>query len=227
MTEPVRQANPPPAAAPAPPSPPPGPAAAAAAAEPAPPPPPHPIVARVRDHFGAAILEDEKVRGQLILRVEPGRIIEIATFLRDEISLKFDHLADVTAVDYLLYNPQGGPPGEGRTPRFDVVYNFYSISLNHRVRIKAGLPEDEPHIDSVVGVFPSANWAERETYDLYGIVFDGHPNMTRILTPDDFQGHPLRKDYPLIEEEIEFSGTLASLNEMPRPVHERARQANG
>ncbi len=226
MTEPVRPVTPPPAAAPAPPTPPPGPTAAAAA-EPPPPPPPHPIVARVREQFGDALLREEQVRGQLILYVEPGKIIEVATFLRDEISLKFDHLADVTAVDYLAYNPEGGPPGEGRIPRFDVVYNFYSIPLNHRVRVKAALDEDNPHIDSVVGVYPSANWAERETYDLYGIVFDGHPNMTRILTPEDFQGHPLRKDYPLIEEEIEFSGTLASLNEMPRPVHERARRANG
>jgi NADH-quinone oxidoreductase subunit C len=186
-------------------------------------PPPHPIIARLRERFGAEALQDEEVRGQLIARIEREQLIEIATFLRDDSSLHFDHLADVTAVDYLTYNPAGGLPDEGRVPRFDVVYHLYSISLNHRLRLKVALTEEDITIPSLVSIWPSANWGERETYDMYGVVFSGHPDLTRILTPDDWQGHPLRKDYPLIEEEIEFTETLDRLNQQTRPVHERSK----
>lgn len=195
----------------------------APAVEPPPPPPPHPIVARLREQFGEEAFRDEEINGQLIVRAEPGRLLELCAFLRDDAALRFDHLADVTGVDYLLYNPDGGPPGEGRTPRFDVVINLYSIALNHRLRIKVGVDEGQS-VPSLVGLWPSANWAERETFDMYGITFDGHPNLTRILTPDDWQTHPLRKDFPLIEEEIEFSETLPRLNLPLRPVHQRSLQ---
>ena len=181
-----------------------------------------PIVARVREALGEAVSRDEEINGQLVLHVEPSRIVEVCTLLRDDPALRFDHLADVTAVDWLEYNPEGGPPGQGRTPRFDVVYHLFSISLNHRVRLRAPVDEDDPTLPSVTSVWPSANWAERETFDLYGIKFAGHPDLTRILTPDDWQGHPLRKDYPLIEEEIEFSKTLEGLNQPLRPVHRRS-----
>ena len=209
MSEPPRPPGPPPASPGAPP-----PSAAPAPSqqpppEPEPPPPPPIEVQRLGDR----VLADESDHGQLVLRIDKGRLIEAATLLRDDPQLKFDHLADVTAVDYLLYNPEGGPPGEGRTPRFDVVYHLYSIGRGQRVRLKVGVEEDETTIASVTGIWASANWAERETYDLYGIEFAGHPNMTRILMPDDWQGHPLRKDYPLIEEEIEFTSTLERLNE--------------
>ena len=101
------------------------PAPGAPAAEPPSPPPPHPIVARLREKFGEDAVRDEEINGQLIVRIERERLLDVAAFLRDDSTLRFDHLADVTAVDYLLYNPDGGPPGEGRTPRFDVVYHFY------------------------------------------------------------------------------------------------------
>ncbi len=192
-------------------------------AEPEAPPPPHPIVARLRERFGEEAIEIEEINGQLVARVGRERLIEVATFLRDDSALRFDHLADVTAVDYLIYNPAGGPPGEGRLPRFDVVYHLYSIALNHRLRLKVALDEDDPNVPSLTGIWPSANWGERETYDMYGVTFAGHPNLTRILTPDDWQGHPLRKDYPLIEEEIEFTETLPRLNLPLRPVHERSK----
>lgn len=178
--------------------------------------PVNPIVARLREAFGEAIERDEMISGQLVVRVERGQIVDICTLLRDDPSTHFDHLADITAVDYLSYNPDGGPPGEGRTPRFDVVYSLYSITHNHRVRLKVGLDESDPTVPSVTPVWPAANWAERETFDMYGITFTGHPALRRILMPDDWQGHPLRKDYPLIEEEIEFTTTLGHLNEKHR-----------
>jgi NADH-quinone oxidoreductase subunit C len=193
---------------------------AASPAEPAPE-PIDPVVARVRERFGD-VVATASVNGQLVLIVPRDHLVELATFLRDDPVCQYSHLADVTAVDYLLYNPDGGPIGEGRSPRFDVVYHLYSIALNHRVRLKVPLADDDPVLPSVTGLWPSANWAERETYDLYGITFRGHPNLSRIMTPDDWQGHPLRKDYPLIEEEIEFSGTLVRLNQPVRPVHQRS-----
>ena len=184
----------------------------------------NPIVARLREAIGDGITRDEEVNGQLVAHVDRTRLVEAATLLRDDPALRFDHLADVTAVDFLLYNPDGGPPGQGRTPRFDVVYHLYSIALNHRLRVKVGVDEDDPSVPSLTGLWPAADWGEREAYDLYGIKFTGHPNLTRILTPDDWQGHPLRKDYPLIEEEIEFTETLPRLNQPLRPVHQRSLQ---
>jgi NADH-quinone oxidoreductase subunit C len=180
-----------------------------------------PIVARLREALGDGIERDEQINGQLVVRVARDRLIEACRLLRDDPALQLNHLADVTAVDYLEYNPEGGPPGQGRTPRFDVVYHLYSLPLNHRVRLKVAVEEDES-VETVMGIWPAANWAERETYDLYGITFSGHPDLTRILMPDDWQGHPLRKDYPLIEEEIEFSNTLETLNQPLRPVHRRS-----
>lgn len=177
----------------------------------------NPIIAALGD----AVERHESINGQLSVRIGRDRLIETAQKLRDEPALRFDHLSDVTAVDYLTYNPDGGPPGEGRSPRFDVVVHLYSIRHNHRLRVKVGL-EDGQSIPTLTGLWPGANWAEREVYDLYGIAFDGHPTLTRILMPDDWQGHPLRKDYPLIEEEIEFSKTLEGLNQPLRPVHRRS-----
>jgi len=104
-------------------------------------------------------------------------------FLRDEVD--FDMLVDLTAVDYL-----------GCEPRFEVVYHLYATGPNQRLRIKAGVAEEAPEIASLVPLYASANWMEREVFDLYGIRFHGHPDLRRILLYDEFEGHPLRKDYP-------------------------------
>jgi NADH-quinone oxidoreductase subunit C len=106
--------------------------------------------------------------------------------LRDDAGLLYNFMMDLTAVDYL-----------GREPRFEVVYHLYSLSFNRRVRLKAGVSESDCSIDSIVSVWIGANWFEREVYDLYGITFKGHPEMRRILLYEGFEGHPLRKDYPL------------------------------
>ena len=113
-------------------------------------------------------------------------IQDIAKFLRDDPQMHFDFLMDITAVDYL-----------GENPRFEVVYHFYSLKHNQRVRIKARVAEVDLTIDSLTDLWPSANWYEREVWDMFGIKFNGHPNLKRILMYEEFHGHPLRKDYPI------------------------------
>jgi len=149
---------------------------------------PEEIEKAVREKFGDAVVEASYFRGDLALRIEREAVREVCLFLRDAPALRFDYLSSVTAVDFLSF---------GRDPRFDVVYHLLSLEFYHRVMLKAAVPEDHPHIASVVEIWPGANWHERETYDMFGIVFDGHPNLTRILMPDDWEGHPLRKDFPL------------------------------
>lgn len=117
--------------------------------------------------------------------VDRGRILEVLRFLRDDPECSFEMLADLTAVDYLPDRP-----------RFEMVYHLFSLSRKQRVRVKARVPEDDPEIESAVSLWPAANWMEREVYDLYGIAFQDHPDLRRILLYEGFEGHPLRKDYP-------------------------------
>ncbi|WP_438264082.1 NADH-quinone oxidoreductase subunit C [Aquibaculum sediminis] len=132
-----------------------------------------------------ALVQAEEIRGELILWTEREHLIPLATFLRDNPNALFKQLMDVTAVDH----PE-------RERRFEVVYNLLSLKHNLRVRIK--LPTDEETaVPSLCGVFSSANWFERETWDLYGVFFSDHPDLRRILTDYGFEGHPLRKDFPL------------------------------
>ena len=132
-----------------------------------------------------AVLETHAHVGDATACVDPERVVEVARLLRDDSELEFEMLTDVTAVDYL-----------GQEPRFEMVYHFYSVAANHRLRIKARVPEEPAEIDSLVDVYASANWMEREVWDLYGIRFKGHPDLRRILLYEEFEGHPLRKDYP-------------------------------
>jgi len=142
------------------------------------------IAAAVEGALPAA-LEDAKFgHGELTLEIVPSSVVEVCRFLKDQQG--FERLSTVTAVDRY--------PAE---PRFEVVYHLHSVSRNLRVRLKCRLAGDGPRIDSVTGVWRAANWYEREVYDLFGIVFRGHPNLRRILLPDNWVGHPLRKDYPV------------------------------
>ncbi len=145
------------------------------------------LVGRVRAKFGTALVEAIEDRKQAILTVECGKLAEVSQYLRDE--EKFDLLSDLTAVDW----PK-------REKRFDVVLNLYSFAKNERLRVKARAGDGE-QVPSVGGVWPTANWLEREAFDMFGIVFAGHPNLTRILLPDEWQGYPLRKDYDIIEQD--------------------------
>jgi len=110
---------------------------------------------------------------------------------RDDAALAFDVLIDLTAVDYLKY------PGREDGPRFEVVYHLYSITHNHRLRLKVRVDEDDASVPSAVALWPIANWLERETWDMFGVRFEGHPDLRRLLMYEEFVGHPLRKDYPI------------------------------
>jgi NADH-quinone oxidoreductase subunit C len=131
-------------------------------------------------------------RGQLTIEVAAADLVEAATILRDEPSLAFTTQLDLLGIDY-----RGFSLGEG--PRFAVLYILLSIARNWRLRVRVYCPDDDfPALDSVIGVWPSANWYEREAFDLYGIVFKGHPDLRRILTDYGFVGHPFRKDFPVM-----------------------------
>jgi len=141
---------------------------------------------KLKVRFPESILETHSYRGDETAIVKKDDILNICKFLRDDAELLYNFMMDITAVDYL-----------GQELRFEVVYHFYSLAFNRRFRIKARVSESDCCIDSVVSIWPSADWFEREVYDMYGITFKGHPELRRILLYEDFQGHPLRKDYPI------------------------------
>jgi len=144
---------------------------------------------RLLDAFPDAVLATHADRGDATVVVDAARIVEVLGLLRATAGLDFDMLMDLTAVDYA-----GHPDRDG--PRFEVVYHLLSSQHMHRVRVKAGVPEMPCQIDSCVAVWPAANWMEREVFDLYGVRFRNHPDLRRILLYEEFEGHPLRKDYP-------------------------------
>jgi len=148
------------------------------------------IAKMIEEKFPGQVLGTIMHAGQVAVLLKKDQIKDACLFLRDEPSLKMDHLADLTAVDYSRYPGDAGP-------RFEVVYNLISTTYRHRIRLKVRVPEEDPRIDTVSSIWQTANWHERETYDLMGIIFDGHPDLRRILLPDDWEGYPLRKEYPL------------------------------
>jgi NADH-quinone oxidoreductase subunit C len=141
--------------------------------------------ASIKTALPSAVLGHTVVRDELTVTVKAADIVKVATFLRDDPACQFICIIDITAVDY-----------PAREQRFDVVYHFMSPRLNQRIRVKAATDEVTP-LPSLIQVFRGADWFERETYDLYGVLFTGHPDMRRILTDYGFEGHPLRKDFPL------------------------------
>lgn len=144
------------------------------------------IANRLKEKFLDEVVDITHFRGQVSVILKRDRIVDICRYLHDEPDICMDYLSDLCGVDY-----------PGRRLRFEVVYNLYSIKYRHRIRLRALIPEDDPSIPSVVSIWAGANWHEREAYDMYGIVFKGHPDLRRILMPEDWQGFPLRKDYPL------------------------------
>ena len=149
------------------------------------------LLARLADRFGAAIQGTEDRFGDHTAVVERVAVADVLAFCRDDPGLRCDLLMDLTAVDYLTY------PGREDGPRFEVVYHLYSVPHNHRIRLKVGLDEDDAVLASAVPLWPIANWFEREVWDMFGIRFEGHPNLRRLLLYEEFRGHPLRKDYPV------------------------------
>ncbi len=144
-------------------------------------------VASVQSRFGAAVLETHSNWGDDTLVVDAGAWVQIAQFLKTDPALKFDMLTDLCGVDY----PE-------RNPRFEVVAHMYSTSVGHRLRVKTRVGDAEGEgamLATLVDVWPAANWLERETFDMFGVVFEGHPDLRRLLMYPEFVGHPLRKDY--------------------------------
>jgi len=139
----------------------------------------------------ADVVETHAHRGDATVVVTRDALPRVLALCRDAPALAFDMLMDLTAVDYLKY------PGREDGPRFEVVYHLYSLVHNHRVRIKTRVDEDDAVVPSAVGLWPSANWFEREVWDMFGVRFSGHPNLVRLLLYEEFVGHPLRKDYPI------------------------------
>ena len=166
------------------------PAAPPKPAGPAPQPWENEMVARLRARFGEAILESSTYLGQNYLVIDAARNVEICGRLKQE--EQFNMLADLTAVDY----PK-------RPKRFEVSYQLYSFPRNERLRVKAPVAETEP-IQSVISVWKGANWLEREAFDMFGIRFQGHPDLRRILLPEDWEGHPLRKDYGILQQDVKW-----------------------
>jgi NADH-quinone oxidoreductase subunit C len=152
------------------------------------------VLKSISERFPQAVLGASEFRGDLSVTIKREELAAIARFLRDEPALSYTFLENLCGVDYL-----------GRTPRFEVVAHLVSLKHLHRICLKAGAPEDDPRVPSLTPVFATANYQERETWDLMGIVFDGHPALSRILMPDDWVGHPQRKDHPLGEEEVAFT----------------------
>jgi NADH-quinone oxidoreductase subunit C len=148
-------------------------------------------------------------RGELTLHVRPDRIAEVCQVMRDDEALRYELCSSVSGVDYLGSDER----------RFHVVYHLTSMTYRRRIRLEAAVPLSNPRLPSVTSVYPTADWQERETYDMFGVIFEGHPNLTRILMPDDWEGHPQRKDYPLGGVAVEYKGA-----EIPPPDTRRVYQ---
>jgi NADH-quinone oxidoreductase subunit C len=149
------------------------------------------ILDELRRRFGDAIVETDDHRGDLTAVVAREALTGVLAHCRDEAALAFDVLMDLTAVDYQKF------PGREDGPRFEVVYHLYSIARNHRLRLKVRVDEDDPRVPTAAGLWPIANWLEREVWDMFGVRFEGHPDLRRLLLYEEFVGHPLRKDYPI------------------------------
>jgi NADH-quinone oxidoreductase subunit C len=150
----------------------------------------------LHDAFGGHIVNVTEALGEVTLVIKASALIEVMTALRDRPELHFEQLIDLCGVDYCAYGD--GAASSDQHARFAVVFHLLSIAHNRRLRVRVFASDDEmPVVDSVIGVWPSANWFEREAFDLYGIIFAGHPDLRRILTDYGFIGHPFRKDFPL------------------------------
>ncbi len=175
---------------------------------------------RVQARFPQAVIARHAYRGDETVTLRKESLLDLARALRDDPEFRMNFLMDLTAVDYLTFGktpqatgafvnagirlpqpmniPDAQPwPGPATAARFEVVYHFFSVSLNHRLRVKVPVEEADPVVDSLTSLWGSADWFEREIWDMVGVRFRGHPNLKRILMYEEFEGHPLRKDYPV------------------------------
>ena len=152
---------------------------------------------QLAERLGARFEDLLVARGEVTMTVERDRLLDALIYLRDEADLRFGFLADVSCTDW-----------PGREPRMWMAYHLYSIELGHRVRVKTGLPSEDLRVPSAASLFATADWQEREVYDFFGVRFDGHPNLRRIIMPDDWEGYPLRKDHALGGVPTQYKGAF-------------------
>jgi NADH-quinone oxidoreductase subunit C len=153
-------------------------------------------------------------RGEITYFVVREHLLTLVQALRDDDALRFELCSSVSGVDY---QDSGGPAPDPGRPRLHVVYHLTSMTYRRRIRLEVAVTAEDPHVPSVTRVYPTADWHERETWDMFGVVFDGHPALTRILMPDDWDGHPQRKDYPLGGVPVEYKGA-----QIPPPDERRS-----
>jgi NADH-quinone oxidoreductase subunit C len=167
------------------------------------------LAVTLREHGleSSAIRQVTVDRNEMTLYVQRQHLLALCRLLRDSEGLRFEFLSSLSGVDY----------GETVADRLHVVYHLLSMTFRRRVRLEVSVSVEDPHVPSVTEVYPTADWQERETWDMYGVIFDGHPALTRILMPDDWEGHPQRKDYPLGGIPVEYKGA-----EIPPPDQRRA-----
>lgn len=163
-------------------------------------PPPLDPAAALKKQFGDDVLYSKQFRGETTVAVNPAKIVDVMLYLRNTPCLVYNFLSDISAVDYYPH-----VPSDERPERFGVAYHIYSMLYNRRLRIKVFAAEDNPVVPTIIHVFPAANWLEREIADMMGVKFDGHPDKRRLLMPDDWEGHPHRRDYPMGKETVQFS----------------------
>ena len=173
-------------------------------------------VSAAREVFGDALLHVKEFRGELTIVVDAERIADVLDFLRGASGLVYNMLSDVSAVDYYP-NDYGdafdGEESDYRPERFGVCYHILSMLYNRRLRVKAFAAEDDPRLPTATVVWPAANWLEREIADMMGIVFEGHADQRRLLMPEDWYGHPHRRDYPLGKETVAFSFNVDEIHQ--------------
>tara|TARA_B100000686_G_C16754902_1_gene954830 strand:+ start:284 stop:832 length:549 start_codon:yes stop_codon:yes gene_type:complete len=157
------------------------------------------IVQKVEKDQGANVLGAETVLGDAVIYTGPESLHPLAKYLREDPDLNFHYLSHITGVDYL---------DQEREPRFEVVYELHSMDKNHSIRIRVGVPEEDSSIQTVIDLWPSATFPERELFDMFGIDVKGHPDLKRLLMPEDWEGYPLRRDYSLTQEEVAFSHNI-------------------
>jgi NADH-quinone oxidoreductase subunit C len=170
--------------------------------------PEKPLVDVLHQRFGEAVQEGSGSYDQLTLVVDRAQLVAVCQLLKDEPELRYNILMDIAGVDYL-----------GREPRFEVVYHLYSIPHNRRLRLKVRVSESDSVVPSLTSVWTTANWHEREAFDMLGIRFSDHPDLRRIYMPDDYPGHPLRKDFPILgpEAEVNPRDDVHRLQQAPPP----------
>lgn len=188
------------------------------------------LLVQIKEGLGERVLNPKIALGELTIELPRDGLLEACRLLRDDAALAFEQLIDLCGVDYLEY-------GEGawEGSRYAVVYHLLSVKHNHRIRLRVFLEDDAPVVDSVNDIWSAANWYEREAFDLYGIIFDGHPDLRRILTDYGFVGHPFRKDFPLVgyvemrydqdRQRVVYEPTkLEERNLIPRVVREEPQR---